>query len=72
MEESNGVSNVTIQMEDDLSLLCGNFSPTKKDVEVDVSNVEDTILCGKCCLIGKVIAEKPFDLKAFHTTMLKI
>lgn len=44
----------------------------RNGIEIGVGDVEDYILRDKCCLLGKVIADKPFNIDAFRTTMLKI
>lgn len=62
-------------MANDLSNLCCNLSLIEKEktrVEIEVGAIEGTILCDKCCLLGKVVADKPLSIDAFYNIMLKI
>lgn len=57
-------------MANDLSDLCGNLSLTEKEktkVEIEVGDIEATILHGKCCLLGKVVVINHSALMHFVT-----
>lgn len=58
---------VSEMMTNDLSLLYGNLTLTKKkrqNVVIDVGDVEDTLKWGKFCLVGKIISEKSFPFES--------